>query len=131
MAQRSETELTRAFQPILAAMERQAGVAGRFVDKNVYRIYLATLWANLVLDPASAGIDEEELENVHDVINRAARRVLGDEAIIGAFRFLSSPNGERAMDQAKLASSHRDLLTYFCSMILDPDGHRRWMDKVR
>jgi hypothetical protein len=25
---------------------------------------------------------------------------------------------------------HRDLLLYFASMILDPEGHRRWMTEV-
>jgi len=128
---RSEAEIARILNPVLAAVERQSGVAERFVDKDVYRIYLATLWANLVMDPAAAGIDESDLENSHDVINRAAARVLGDEeAITGAYRFLNSKDGERAMQQAKLGARHRQLLQYFCSMILDPDGHRRWMEEV-
>ena len=31
------------------------------------------------------------------------------------------------MAEARLSSTHRDLLTYFSSMILDPEGHKRWM----
>ncbi len=116
----------------MAAVERQSGVAGRFVDKDVYRIYLATLWANLTMDPAACGIGEHDLEAAHDVINLAAGRVLGEqEAVVGAFRFINSRGGERAMDAAKLTRTHRDLLLYFCSLILDPDGHRRWMAEVR
>ncbi len=124
--------MARLLQPILTAVERQSGVAGRFVDKNAYRIYLATLWVNLVMDPAACGLDEDDLESAHDVINLGAGRVLGDvEAITASFRFLNTPEGERAMQQAKLTRSHRDLLAYFCSMILDPDGHRRWMAEAR
>ena len=132
MAQHSEAELTRVLQPIMAAVERQSGVAGRFVDKNIYCIYLATLWANLVLDPAAVGLAEDDLEGAHDVINLAAARILGeDKAINAAFRFINGRDGERAMDEAKLTRTHRDLLAFFCSMILDPDGHRRWLADQR
>lgn len=129
---RTEAELARMFEPILAAVERQSSVAGRFVDKNLYRIYLATLWANIVMDPGAVGLHEDDLESAHDVINLAASRVLGDErAITAAFRFISGRDGEEAMNQAKVPSPHRDLLVYFSSMILDPDGHKRWMERYR
>ena len=38
---------------------------------------------------------------------------------------------EQAMKDARLTQNHKDLLLYFASMILDPDGHARWADKVR
>ena len=124
--------MARIFQPILAAVERQASVAGRFVDKDVYRIYLATLWANIVMDPSALDLGEDDLESAHDVINLAAARLLGhDEAITASFKFINSRDGEQAMTQAKVPGPHRDLLVYFSSMILDPDGHRRWMDRYR
>ena len=120
------------FEPILAAVERQSGVAGRFVDKNAYRIYLATLWANIVLDPSAVGLHDDDLESVHDVINLNAARLLGDDhAITAAFRFVGSAEGEAAMAQAKMPRAHRDLLLYFSSMILDPDGHRHRMARYR
>ncbi len=132
MANRSEAELARLFEPILAAAERQSSVAERFVHKDLYRIYLATLWTNVVMDPTAAGIDEDDLESAHDVINLSAAKVVGEEqAITAAFRFINSKDGERAMEQAKLSRRHRQLLLYFCSMILDPEGHRRWMGEVR
>ena len=34
------------------------------------------------------------------------------------------------MQAARLNQTHRELLLYFASMILDPDGHKRWMDVV-
>lgn len=132
MPTRSEADLARIFQPILASVEKQSGVVERFLDKDLYRIYLATLWANLVLDPAAAGIDESDLENAHDVINLAAAKVLGeDEAIVSAYRFINGKEGESAMARAKLSSRHRQLLLYFCSMILNPEDHRRWMAEIR
>ena len=132
MPTRSEADLARIFQPILASVEKQSGVVERFLDKDLYRIYLATLWANLVLDPAAASIDESDLENAHDVINLTAAKVLGEEeAIVSAYRFINGKEGESAMARAKLSSRHRQLLLYFCSMILNPEDHRRWMTEIR
>ena len=129
---RSQAELQRLFEPILAAVERQSGVAERFVDKDRYRIYLATVWANVVMDPAAIGLTEDDLESAHDVINLNAQRLLGDDhAITAAFRFINSPDGERAMDQTKVPRAHRDLLLYFASMILDPERHRAEMARHR
>jgi hypothetical protein len=47
------------------------------------------------------------------------------------FTFISSKPGEQAMVEAKLNQTHKDLLQYFSSMILDPDGHKKWMDEIR
>ena len=123
--------LSARFAPILDEVEKRAGVADALVDKEVYRILLATVWANVVMNPDEAGIDIADLERVHDVINTRARGVLGgDDAIKDCFRFVTSRAGEAAMDQARVSKTHRELLLYFSSMILDPDGHRRWMADV-
>ena len=128
----TEAEIARALTPILKEVSERASVAGSFIDKDSYRIFLATVWANIVMDPSALGVEAEELENVHDLINLSAHRVLGEEeAITGCFRFINSPSGERAMDKAKVSKTHRQLLLYFSSMILDPDGHRRWMEDVK
>ena len=128
----TEAELAARFAPILDEVEKRACVADAFVDKEVYRILLATVWANVVMNPDEAGIDVGDLERVHDIINARARRILGGEdAIKDCFRFVTSRPGEAAMDQARLSKTHRELLLYFSSMILDPDGHRRWMADVQ
>lgn len=132
MPNRSNTELARVFEPILAAAQKQASVADGVVDRDLYRIYLATLWANLALDPAAANIAETDLEAAHDAINSLARRVLGEEdAITAAFRFIDGKEGEQALARAKTTTRHRALLQYFCSMILDPEGHRQRMAAAR
>lgn len=126
-----DAPLAARFGPIMDEVERRAGVADAFVDKEVYRILLATVWANVVMNPDEAGIDIADLERAHDVINTRARDVLGSEdAIKDCFRFVTSRAGEAAMDQARVSRTHRELLLYFSSMILDPDGHRRWMADV-
>ncbi|MYF12624.1 MAG: hypothetical protein F4229_16895 [Gammaproteobacteria bacterium] len=124
--------LRARLKPVLEDMVKRSTVAERFVHRDAYRITLATLWTNLVLKPEDAGIDEAELEAVHDLLSAEAQAVLGDgEDLTACFAFLNSKPGEAAMKEARLSKTHKDLLLYFCSMILDPDGHRKWMGRVR
>jgi hypothetical protein len=127
-----EAAIRQRFEPMLQEIEEHSCVTDKFVDRDVYQLYVATLWANVVLHPADAGIREADLELVHDLVNERMASVLGDGASISeCFRFVNSKAGEQAMQSAKLDQTHRDLLLYFASMILDPDGHKRWMDQVR
>lgn len=129
----ADPDLLRArLKPVLEDMVKRSTVAERFVHRDAYRITLATLWTNLVLKPEDADIDETDLEAVHDLLSAEAQAVLGaDEDLTSCFAFLNSKQGEAAMKEARLTKTHKDLLLYFCSMILDPDGHRKWMDRVR
>ncbi len=129
----ADPDLLRArLKPVLEDIVKRSTVAERFVHRDAYRITLATLWTNLVLKPEDADIDEADLEAVHDLLSAEAQAVLGaDEDLTSCFAFLNSKQGEAAMKEAKLTKTHKDLLLYFCSMILDPDGHRKWMDRVR
>ena len=129
----TDSELLRVrLKPVLEDIVKRSTVAERFVHRDAYRITLATLWTNLVLKPEDADIDEADLEAVHDLLSAEAQAVLGaDEDLTSCFAFLNSKQGEAAMKEAKLTKTHKDLLLYFCSMILDPDGHRKWMDRVR
>jgi hypothetical protein len=116
--------------PVLNDIRDRAAVAGRFIDKDLYRINLATLWANLVLNPEDVGLTQPDLETAHDFISAAAEREIGCD-LRACYAFVGSKSGEQAMAQARLGTQHRELLLYFASMILDPDGHRRWMDTIR
>lgn len=127
----SRADLQSAFDPVLKDISERSRVAESFVDKDLYRIYIATLWANVVLDPTDVGIGEDDLEDLHDIVNDRIAEVLGSqENVRECFRFLNTKSGERAMQAAQLTKNHQDLLLYFSSMILDPDGHKRWMDYV-
>ena len=124
--------LRRHLSPVLEEIEKRSAVADRFVDKDLYRVYVATLWANLVLDPDDIDLTEADLEPAHDYLNEAIAAVLGPGAsITECFRFINSKAGDEALQRCQVAQAHRDLLHYFCSMILDPDGHKRWRDEVK
>ena len=120
------------FEPALDEIAERSSVAGRFVHRDVYRLYIATLWANVVLDPEDAGIIEDDLEDLFAALNTEIERVLGAGVDLTAcFSFVNSKQGEAAMQEARLTRNHRDLLLYFCSLILDPEGHRKWADGVK
>ena len=120
------------FAPVLGEIERRCSVAGAFVDKDLYRVNIATLWANLVIDPADAGLRDDDIEPLHDFLNLAIKPVLGgDQTLTECFRFINSKAGEQAMDRCHLTATHRQMLLYFCSIILDPSGHKRWSEAQR
>ena len=127
----SAAEVRTQFKHVLDDIEQRSSVTEQFVDKDLYRLYLATLWANVVLNPKEAGLLEEELELLHSYLNERIVSVLGENTnITECFRFINSKAGELAMKEARLNQTHRELLLYFSSMILDPDGHQRWMDEL-
>ncbi len=127
----SPSELQRAFSPVLDDVEDRSSIAGRFIDKTLYQIYIATLWANVVLNPDEVGIQETDLPALHEILNKRLVNVLGpDTSITTCYQFINSKSGETAMDAASLTKTHRELLLYFSSMILDPEGHKRWMEDV-
>ena len=43
--------LTDSFAPVFADIRERATVADRFLDRDLYRVYVSTLWANVVLSP--------------------------------------------------------------------------------
>ena len=113
-------------------IRERASVVERFIDRNLFQLYMATLWANVVLSPEEAGIEEDDLPTLHDLVVAELAEVIGDGADLeSVYRFISSKAGEKTMVEAKLNQTHKDLLQYFSSMILDPDGHKRWMDEIR
>ena len=116
------SDLATRFDPILEDIATRSQVTDSYLDRNLYRLYVATLWTNVVLDPHDAGVNPEDLEDLHDLGS--------DDAIRACFEFINSKAGERAMQEARLTQNHKDLLLYFSSMILDPDGHRRWMETI-
>ena len=128
----STEQLKEAFEPVLTELREKAAVATSFIDKNFFQVSVATLWANVVLSPEDTGITEDDLPNLHDVLNEEIAKVLGPgEDLKTVFRFISSKDGEKTMVEARLNQTHKDLLLYFSSMILDPGGHRKWADELK
>ncbi len=127
-----ETRLKALFEPALNQIAERASVAGRFVHRDVYRLYVATLWANVVLAPEDAGIVEDDLEGLSLMLDAEIERVLGSgNDLKSCFAFVNGRKGQAAMDEARLTQNHKDLLLYFSSLILDPEGHRKWTESVR
>ena len=86
----------------------------------------------MVLSPEEAGIGEDDLPTLHDLVVSELVDVIGEGTDLETvYRFVSSKAGEKTMIEAKLNQTHKDLLQYFSSMILDPDGHKRWMEEIR
>jgi len=126
-----QEELAAAFDSVLDDITARSAVTDAFIDRDTYQLYIATLWANVVLNPQEVGIEECDLEGLHKIVNERVEADLGDGSdITGCFRFVNSKAGELAMKQASLTKTHKELLLYFSSMILDPEGHKRWMEDV-
>lgn len=126
------TTIAESFEPVFADIRERSTVADRFIDRDLYRVYISTLWANVVLSPEEVGLDIDELEDLHDILLAEISDAIGpQESLHDLFKFITSKDGERAMGEARLTQSHKDLLNYFASMILDPDGHQKYMDHIR
>ena len=128
----SDNQLREVFEPVFEDIRKRATVAEKFLDRDLYRVYIATLWSNVVLSPDEVGIEEEDIEPLHDILLSEIRNAIGpDNSMKELYQFISSKDGEKAMVEAKITQTHKDLLNYFSSMILDPEGHKRWMDYIR
>lgn len=128
----AQAELAQRFAPVLDDLIEQSAITQGIIDKDFYRILVCTLWVNVVLEPGDVDLAATDLEPLHDVLNGHIGSVLGrDESLTSCFRYLNGKSGEQAMKSARLTPNHRDMLLYFASIILDPEGHRRWMDEVR
>ena len=111
------------YDPIVAEIERRAAVTDRYLDREDFRILLATVWANVVLDPEDGDLSEGDLEAFHDYLNDRARSVLGeDDAVRSSFRFLLSPAGEAALARTRIPAAHRRMLEHIGRLIVDPHG---------
>ena len=128
----SDKQLKDIFEPVFGDIRKRATVTEKFLDRDLYRVYMATLWSNVVLSPNEVGIEEEDIEPLHDILVSEISNAIGPEnSMKEIYQFISSKDGEKAMVEAKLTQTHKDLLNYFSSMILDPEGHKRWMDYIR
>ncbi len=127
----SSQAIRENFEPVFRDIRERATVADSFIDRDLYRVYVATLWSNVVLSPEEVGLAEEDIEDLHDIILQEIKDAIGADSLQDVFAFIASKDGERAMGEARLTQSHKDLLSYFSSMILDPEGHKKFMDQIR
>ena len=125
-------EIALRLAPLFAEMDKQCMVTEHLIDKDQWRLFLTTMWSNLVMEPENLELTEADLEDAYKVIEGVAEdRLGGKDALVDAFRFLATKDGERCMEKAKLRKSHRDMLLYFASMMVDPERHKQYMKEIR
>lgn len=107
------------YDPVLAEIRDRSSVAESFLDKDIYRIYLATLWANAVTAPERSRLTEADLEPFHDFLVERAGEVLGgDDCVRDCFRHLISDDGRQAMLRCHVPPRHREFLVHFGHLML-------------
>lgn len=112
-------EIRQQFRPAIDEILNVCSVSDSFIDKDQFRVYIATIWGNAALDPDKSGIAEQELYLLHDFLNEEIRPVLGNnENIITCYEYLSSKDGEDAMLRLKLTKQHKAFIAYFAEIIL-------------
>lgn len=110
--------LEQRYHDLLVEIERLSRITETHLDTECYRVYLATLWVNAVLDPPRAGLSEAELEDFFDLLNAKGGRILGEEeALQASFRYLVGRRGEQAMERLRLPAEHRRQLTRFAELM--------------
>lgn len=120
------------YAPVLREIEAQSAVTDAFLDRELYQVQVALFWASVVLAPARFGIREGELESLHDRLCEAVAGVLGvGHGVRECFEFVVSPAGGASLDRLRASRAQRDVLHYTASLILDPDGHRAWLEAQR
>ena len=62
----SAETIAQQFKPVFTDIRDRSTIAERFIDRDLYRVYMATLWSNVVMSPDDAGLLEEDLEDLHD-----------------------------------------------------------------
>ena len=116
-------EVRKKFQPAIQEIISASGVDEQFVDKDRFRVYIATVWGNAVLDPERSGITEHDLPVLHDFLNEEISSLLGQgETVTRCYEYLTSKKGEDSMTRLQISQQHKEFIHYFARLILGPDG---------
>lgn len=112
-------EIRRRFQPAIDEIVERCRITDEFVDKEQFQVLLATVWGNAVLEPHRSGIEESDLEDLHDFLNEEIGRIVGEgETIKSCFEFIVSKKGEESLTRQQVTGRHKEFLHYFARLIL-------------
>ena len=115
-------EIRDRFTPAIEEIVDRCRIADEFVDKQQFQVLIATIWGNAVLEPRRSGIEESDLENLHEFLNEHVERVVGPgESITSCYRFIVSKAGEDSLTRQRVTQSHREFLHYFARLILQDE----------
>ncbi len=116
-------QIRQKFQPAIEEIINASGVDEQFVDKDRFRVYIATVWGNAVLDPERSGITEDDLPPLHDYLNEEISNLLGHgETVTSCYEYLTSKVGEDSMTRLQVTQQHKEFIHYFARLILGADG---------
>ena len=120
------TELSYAFEPVFTDIKERSTVVDRFIDRNLYQVYIATLWSNVVLSPGEAGIEEEDLEELHDLVVAEIKAVLVKKKISPRYLALSAASGGTGHGGGQAKPDPQRL----AAVLFQHDSRPRWPQKV-
>ena len=112
-------EIRRLFRPAIDNVLDLCAVSDSIVDKELFQIYMATIWGNTVLEPARTGLEEADLSMLHDFLNEEIERVLGKgKTVTSCYEFIVDKKGDESLTRCKVSKTHREFLHYFARLIL-------------
>lgn len=115
-------EIRDKFRPAVKEIVEMCSVSDSMFDKEMFQIYIATIWANAVIDPRRNEIEEEDLPVLHDFLNEELQILLNpDTSITSCYKFIISSEGEESIKRLRIASRHKEFLYYFSRLILSTE----------
>ena len=112
-------EIRSLYQSVIEDILEMCTVDETILDKEMFNIYVATVWGNSVLEPQRMGIAENDLPVLHDYLNEELESALGEGAsITGCFEFIVTKQGEESLARYRVTKQHKEFLYYFARLIL-------------
>jgi|TARA_Y100000310_G_scaffold342275_1_gene444798 hypothetical protein len=118
-------EIRSLYQSVVEDILELCIVDETILDKEMFKIYIATVWGNSVLEPERMGIAENDLAVLHDYLNEELAKAAGKEVnITSCFEFIMTKQGEESLSRYRVTKQHKEFLHYFARLILPPQIQR-------
>ncbi|HKI75063.1 MAG TPA: hypothetical protein VJ998_10480 [Pseudomonadales bacterium] len=116
-------EIRQRFTPAIQEIVDTCRLTDEFVDKEMFRVYIATIWGNAVLDPGESGVTEDDLSVLHDFLNEEIEDILGTgETITSCYEYIVSKAGDESLSRLRVTARHREFLHYFARLVIASAG---------
>lgn len=113
-------DISVKFGPAVQEIVDMCRISDSMFDKDLFRIYIATIWGNAVVSPDRSGIEESDLEILHDYLNTELQSLLTKESTISScYEFIVSKQGDDSMTRLRLPGQHKEFLLYMARLILE------------
>lgn len=113
------SQVRRQFAPAIEEIIQGCQVAEGFVDKDLFRVYIMTIWGNAVIEPVRSGIEEGDLSVLHDYLCEVVAEVLGaGQEVTSCYEYLMTKDGEDSLERLQITGDHREFLYHFAELVL-------------